>query len=228
MKIKLSALVSSISGKLNGSVAFNGTYGLALRNKVTGVNPRTAIQTAVRVAFALLAGLWRTLTGVQQAAWKQAAVNFSTTNVFGDSFNYTGFNLYMHINRWLQVIGQAYNSTPPIPASVTDPTYTGLVAAIGLAKVEIAFTTPIPVTGKVVVRATPPLSNGKNFVKTEYRQLTVLNDGDATPKNLYALYIAYFGSIAGKAGMKIFVELQPVTNTGIAGVPSVQSAVIVA
>jgi len=227
-KVKYGEMIADMRGKINGTVHSKNTYGQYMRNKVTPVNPNTSSQASVRANFGSIAQAWRSLTDAQRFAWKQASVNFATTNIFGDSFQYTGFNLHSKINRILFTIGQAYVSSPPTPTQVTNVYIASLAVAIGAASVTATYPTAIPVGESVVVRATAPVSAGKSFVKSEYRQLTVLTSADASPRNLFGLYTALFGAITGKAGQKVFMSFTPVTNTGIEGVESSQSAIIVA
>ena len=54
MKIKYSALVMGVSGKLNGSVGATNKGGAYLRNKGVVSNPNTPAQAAVRSRFGSL------------------------------------------------------------------------------------------------------------------------------------------------------------------------------
>ncbi len=227
-KVKYGEMIADMRGKINGTVHSKNTYGQYMRNKVTPVNPSTPSQAAVRSNFGSISQAWRSMTNAQRFAWEQSSANFSTTNIFGDSFKYTGFNLHSKINRWLYTIGEAYNATPPVPTAVTNSAISALVSDISDSTVEATFSPAIPVGTKVAVYATAPVSAGKSFVKSEYRKIATLQNGNASPFNLFTVYTTLFGPLTGKAGMKVFVKFLPITQTGVAGIESSQSAIITA
>ena len=217
-----------LRGSSEGTTYSRGTYGAYIRTKVTPVNPSTPAQAGVRSNFGATAQAWRSLTEAQRFSWIQAAANFATTNIFGTSFTYTGFNLYVKVNRWLFTIGQAAVSTPPVPTAVTNSQLSALVSNITGGTVEATYSPTVAAAHTVIVYGTAPMSAGKKFVKSEYRKFAVLPAATASPQNHFTDYTALFGAITGKAGMKIFVKYLSVTNTGIAGVESSQSAIITA
>ncbi|MFM9797382.1 hypothetical protein, partial [Streptomyces turgidiscabies] len=73
----------------------------------------------------------------------------------------------------------------------------------------LTFTDAIPATAKVKVFATPPLSQGISFVKSEYRLIDVLATADTSPVDIKAAYDLKFGPVPGN-GVKVFVKLVPV------------------
>ena len=97
MKIKWGALVTDGRGKIGGQVASRNRSGAYMRNKVTPVNPQTDAQQRSRSILASFSEGWRGLTEAQRAAWNAAVSQFETTDVFGDTIQPTGKNLYTHI-----------------------------------------------------------------------------------------------------------------------------------
>lgn len=225
-KVKYGEMISDMRGKINGTVHSKNTYGQYMRNKVTPVNPSTTSQAQVRSQFGENSQAWRGLTDSERGAWEGASNNFLQTNIFGDSFKYTGFNLFMRVNRWLQTISEPTVTTPPIPTAVTNSMITALTANGTTGVLTATYDPAIPVDHRVIVRATAPQSAGKKFVRSEYRQIDVLDSTAISPQVITVAYNAKFGSIIGKATMKVFVEFQPVTETGIPGVASSVSAII--
>lgn len=217
---------ADIRGKLAGNVFSKNSFANYIRAKTSPVNAQTPAQTSVRADFGSLAQTWRTLTDTQRFLWQTSAINFLQTNVFGQSFNYTGFNLYMHINRWRQEINIAVTTTPVAPAQVTNIQADSLTIDNGGTLFEVAFTPAIPADHSVIVYATTGLSAGINFVKSFYRKIDVLTDVDLSPKNLFAEYNAVFSQLP-LAGMKAFVKFRPVLNTGIPGVETQRSDIAV-
>lgn len=226
--MKFGAIVVDGRGKVGGHVASKNRYGAYLRTKVTPVNPQTAKQVNVRARLSGLAQDWRGLTAAQRLAYNNAVSDYKKTNIFGDIQNPTGFNLFVLLNMNLLNIGEAQQSTPPLPGSPAAITSASLVSDVSDAKIEITFAPAVGLDNHYIVKATPALSAGKSFVKSEYRQIDVLDNADASPVNLMAAWSAVFGA-APAAGTKIFVQLIPILDaTGQAGLPYEVSAVTTA
>ena len=227
-KIKLTAMVAEIRGKLNGTVFSRNSSGAYVRNKVTPVNPNTSFQSNVRADFTTVAQNWRDLTGAQRDAWNQGVVAFSHTDVFGDNVPLSGFNLHQSLNLNLLAVDQVVIVSPPLPGAVFNFTSASLTAAFGLGDLDITFAPAIPAGTSVLLKATAPLSAGKNFVKSELRQIDVLTTADVSPHAAEVEYIAKFGAI-GAAGSKLFVELRAIDDTsGQGGGRRLISAIVAA
>lgn len=212
MKIKWGALVVDGRNKIGGQVASKNRAGAYMRNKVTPVNPKSASQVTQRARLSGLASAWRGLTAGQRLAWNAAVSDYKKTDIFGDIQNPSGFNLFVKLNTNLLNISVAQISDPPLPVAVTVFTALTLAAAEG-AQTMVATVAPatLPAGEKIIVRATPALSAGKTFVKSEFRQIAVIAAVVAGSIDLAASYIAKFGPI-GAAGSKIFVQIIHVSS----------------
>lgn len=226
MKMKFGAIVVDGRGKIGGHVASKNRAGAYLRTKVTPVNPRTVAQAAVRSRLASLSIAWRGLTEAQRLAWNDAVTNYARTDIFGDLRNPSGINLFQKLNNNLLNVGETRIEMPPTPAAV-GAILTLEVTAVSGGALTIEFTpTPGPTGNKLVVRATPAISPGKSFVKSEFRQVAVLDAAAASPNVTTTDYEAVFGAV-GSADQKIFVEAFYVNAaTGQAGVPLQASCII--
>jgi len=228
MKMKFGAIVTDGRGKIGGHVASKNRGGAYLRTKVTPANGQTTFQNAVRATFTDLAQGWRGLTEAQRQAWNAAVTDFSRTNIFGDLINPSGINLYQRLNNNLLSIGEAAISVPPLPASVGACVITSATNAIGGATMTLVFDGPVPADTTVKIFATAPMSAGKSFVKSEYRQIGTMPAAEASPFNVKTLYLAKFGT-QGAVGQKIFFKLLPVNSvTGQAGASSSVSVIAAA
>lgn len=213
MKIKWGALVVDGRGKIGGQVASKNRSGAYMRNKVTPVNPATSYQVDVRATLGSLAANWRGLTQAQRDSWNSAVADFKKTDIFGDIQNPSGFNLYIRLNANLAAINVAPISAPPQPTSVSvftsvqslsvDPTPTVSTTVVP---------TTLPATESLIIRATPPVSAGKSFVKSEFRQIAVLTSITAGAIDVSTAWEAKFGDTL-PAGSKIFVEFVHVNET---------------
>jgi len=228
MKAKFGAIVVDGRGKIGGHVASKNRAGSYFRTKVTPVNPQTAAQAAVRNRLSGLSSAWRGLTAAQRAAWNAATSDFAKTDIFGDIKNPTGFNLYQRLNNNLLAIGEAAISVPPQVTAVDAFTSLSVAAEDGTVAESLTatFAPAIAADHSVKLFATPPMSQGISFVKSEYRLIDILTNADASPLDILAAYQAKFGS-TGAAGQKIFIKLVQVENsTGIEGIPITASAIV--
>jgi hypothetical protein len=208
MIIKWSGMgVVAGSGKVGGTVASKNRGGTYLRTWVKPVNPRTVAQTFQRDQLASLASGFRGLTVAQIKAWNAAAYNFPMKNRLGATIIPSGLDLYVALNVNLISIGVAQITTPPVPQDVLG---FNTLSATGVASVlSIVFTgTPSPATSDALIFATPGLSPGKSFVKSEYRLIGHMPISTASPFPITSLYTAKFGAYIPLT--KIFINLRPV------------------
>lgn len=118
-KIKFSALVSEMSGKLNGSVIARGKNYTTVRNRVIPVNPNTALQSQIRQLFATISKNWSTLTETERSSWNSVVSQWIGTGIFADVKTLSGKALYQKLNNNLIMNGFLGISTPPAKANFT-------------------------------------------------------------------------------------------------------------
>jgi hypothetical protein len=226
MKTKFGSIIVAGSGKIGGHVASKNRAGSYLRTKVTPVNPSTSAQAEARNLLASLASAWSGLTPEQRSAWNGAVDQYKKTDIFGDLRTPSGFNLYCMLNDNLVRIGESAITTPPAPVALPVIT-TGVLAAVHDGALTVTFETDPVVTASVIeVMATPALSAGKSFVKSELRRIGSMGALTQHVGTLTTLYNTKFGAV-GAAGGKVFVQLRQISNvTGQAGVPVLYSAII--
>lgn len=216
-KVKLSALVSEMRGKLNGSVFSRNRGGAYLRTKITPLNPQTLAQTLVRSSFTAVSQAWKALTQQQRDAWDSSVNNFIGTDVFGDQKTPSGFNLFMKLNKNLLDVNEATLVLPPVPSAVQAFTSLAVVADTGAGTLTVTASDPNTADTAVKVFATAGVSPGKSFVKSEFRQISVHAPAGTAIAVYTAQYIATFGSLPS-AGLKVFIKYVPVNiNTGQTG-----------
>lgn len=227
-KLKLSAIVSEMRGKLNGSVFSKNRGGAYVRTKVTPVNPQTLAQGNVRAALTNLSQAWKSLTEAQRLAWNSAVSQFTSTDIFGDIKTPSGINLFNKLNLNLSAISEAPISVPPLAVSVGYFDSLTVAAAAGAGTIAATFSAVGESADQtVIVEATPCLSPGKSFVKSEFRQIGTFAGTAASPQALGAMWSAKFGSLV--AGQKVFIRLKFVDkNTGVAGQYTSASVVVAA
>lgn len=226
MKVKWGALVVDGRNKIGGHVASKNRAGSYLRTKVTPVNPQTTYQLNVRNRLAGLSSAWSALTEAQRTAWNTAIESFASTDIFGDLRNPSGFNLHQMLNNNLLNVGESVITTPPLVDSVDAFSSMSFTIENTVESLDVTFAAAIDADHKAIVLATPAISPGISFVKSEYRQVTVLDNADTSPYDLLAEYGAKFGAI-GATDMKVFIKMKQVnTGTGQAGLAIAASALI--
>ena len=121
-KVKLSALVSDMKGKSNGSVFSSNSGGLYFRNNPSGGGRKSAKWAAQKSNVAWLSTQWKGLSIEQVEAWNSITSEYPTTNAFGDPRVPTGYELFMRLNGSLLAAGLPILSTPLSPRTL--PSYT--------------------------------------------------------------------------------------------------------
>lgn len=216
--------IVDLRGKVQGSVTQKGRYGMVMRVKVTGVNPRTTDQQRIRSLFSYFSANFRALGASVIAGWNAAAANgFKITNVFGNSVNQTGHGLYVGLNLNLQLASQAAITSAPTPEGVPSPQTIDPASIAGTSLfINADFfggTDVVPADTTLIVMATPKLSGGQTRVSGKYRVFTAIPAaGDTGTVNLKTDYEAQFGTIT--AGDRFGIQVSTVNNnTGEAGIP---------
>jgi hypothetical protein len=228
MKIKWGSLVVDGRNKIGGHVASKNRFGAYIRTKVTPSNPRTPAQITERNRLASLSSAFRSLTAEQIAAWNDAAKLYAKTDIFGDLRVNTGLQLFVALNANLLQIGATVNDNPPAATNAEVVFVQDLFVSRTQNKIQLTLSDDTPSTSVMIVKATPALSPGINFVKTELRKIGVVLANSPTPVDITAMYMEKFGAI-GKAGQKVFVEVYFIdTLSGVASVPQKISTIITA
>jgi len=208
-KILLGNMITDIRGSQGGTTFSRNTFANYMRNKTSPVNPNTVAQQLVRNRLAAMSQSWGGITQNERTAWIDGAPVWSNNNIFNQAINYTGFSLYGRLNRNRQEINEAFISAFVLPTAVDSFTTFSFIANATLGTLITSFAPAIAVTHKVVIRATPPLSVGTEFVRNQFRKIAVLDSTDLTGIDLAAFYVAVFGAMP-PIGAKIFLDAKQV------------------
>lgn len=223
-KITPGALVGEIRNALGGMVFSRNTYGAYIRNNVVPVNPATLAQTGVRNAFANIAQEWRALTDSQRADWNMTAEqSFPQTDVFGSSFQLTGFNLFMKLNLSLDAIGVSIITTAPLEQTIEQITTFAAVAEVdamndGSIVVNGGFPGPVstvPTDRKLLIQASSVVSPGKEYNANLFKQIVTQSTGqDVSAVDITTQYENVYGALTDSdIGGKVFIRGVLVSTT---------------
>ena len=139
--------------------------------------------------------------------------------------NPSGFNLYQRLNNNLLILGEDAINVPPIPTSLGQFSSLVLTYASGTPSLSLAFNVSAGDDAGYKLYATPPVSAGVDFVKSEYRLIKVSGTNPTSPLNILTDYTTKFGAVGG-IGTKIFVKLIPTGSvSGIEATASTVSAI---
>lgn len=211
MKIKWGSLVVDGRNKIGGHVASANRAGAYLRTKVSPKQPASIYSATVRARFSSISTSWRGLAESARTLWNNAVADFKKSDIFGDIKSPSGFNLYQRLNNNLVNCSIAMITTPPLPINVTQVKTLSL-GAVHAGAITLTYTDAVPAGESMIIRATPALSPGKHFVKSEFRQIQVALAADVSPLAITTAYNAKYGAV-GAVGEKIFVEVERVSNT---------------
>lgn len=211
MKAKFGAIVVDGRGKLGGHVFSKNAAGAYMRTKVTPTNPQTSYQSAARALFAAISQAWSGLSDAVRTAWNEAVTEWQKTDVFGDLKKPTGKALFQRLNNQAQSAGWSAVTTVPARAELPDAVITA--ASIDITNEEIILTgKDTASTTRIMLFATPPLSQGTTFVKNKLRNFynTVADTFPDTAA--YTPYVNRFG--APSDGDNIYIGVKYVLANG--------------
>lgn len=225
--VKFGAGVSEMRGKEGGVIYSRNAYGSYIKTKVSPVNPQTAKQQAQRSLMGNLSAAWAGLSAAQKAAWDNLGEQTTRVNRFGDSTIYTGFSLFMRLNRNLTVIGQATIDAAPTPPTIPVLTIGEVLMSESGATATVAFTPTTPGTGLyLLLEATNNIFGGRRFVKNFYRSIGSYSNPTTSPQSFYTEWLAYFSNTLSE-GATVFLRAKLIDSaTGFDGVPDVSSGVV--
>jgi len=223
--VKFSPLIAEARGAVGSVVFSKNTYSNYVRDRVIPANPNTPEQITYRTAMTTISQRWGTLTATRRQRWEAQARNLSRTNIFGDQVHLNGFNWYLKANLNRNAVGFPIIDDPGVYFPIDQVRLLTIDANTTAGTLNITFDWPFNFFTRGAVYATPELSPGVNFVKSEYRLIFSLLSTGAPPRNIAAAYITQFGALPA-AGKKIFIRLRMINFiTGLSSVYSVQSTI---
>lgn len=223
--IKLTAMVDTISGKLNGTVFSNNKGGQYVRSKSLVSNPNSTLQSSVRSVFGSISSAWQGLTESQRQGWISGAQNFPYINRLGDSKMLTGKALFQKLNLNLSVLGLDMLSDIPAQKGAVGLTYLEPTAqSIGDATLEFeGELAGQPNKTALILEATPGLSPGVSNASNRFRTLATsvdiepISNEQISEETFFTDGAAAWSALSDKfgapqAGQKVFIRVRPVNT----------------
>jgi hypothetical protein len=213
------------SGSYQGITSSRNRNGQYVRTRATPVQPRTAAQLAVRAHQSTNAAAWRALTQTQRDGWQSLGLSMTRTDSLGQTQTLTGFQAYCSVNNLNLLVGNAAVSDPPAIVTPTALLTMTPTSAHTVPAFSVAFTpTPLATGQKVIIRAGPQRSAGRNF-ESDFRVMFIGAAASTSPANVLTAYQAKFGTPS--AGAKIFCS-GSVYDTGFESLPFIASMIVAA
>lgn len=222
-KIKFGMMMTDARGKLGGQVFSKNRGGSYVRTKVTPSNPQTSAQMAVRGAFASISSAWSALTEAGRESFNGFVSAYATTDIFGDLRNPSGKALFQRLNQNLVNSGQAQINVCVSPIEVPFANVLDCTVDISSTEFDIAYAGDL--TGcKMIVWATPQISQGTKFVKNQLRQLEVFEGGSNASLAVWNSYVSKYGTPV--VGANIVVGVRVINANGQASPLETVKAVV--
>lgn len=139
--LKYGGGVVQMSGSIAGNTFARNRSGNYARARTTPVNPRTALQTAVRTIVSVLTAAWyATLTASQRTAWGTYAAGVAMKNKLGEVIYLTGFNHYVRANAPLLQADKTRVDDAPVVLELPSQDNTAALAAdVSDNKIKVTF-----------------------------------------------------------------------------------------
>jgi hypothetical protein len=207
---KTSAAVSTISGKLNGSVFYSGAGGLTIASVRKSSGSISEGQNRALIRRQLLTRLWGLLTPDERQTWLACRGQYHISDRFGRVRSPSGYDLYMLLNsNYLALYDDVLGNCPP-PSAFTDLPLTSIESAIELGSVFVNFAnglaSNIPANTVAVIFATPPQSQGiTRLPSNQLKKITTIPSGTPLPVNIYNQLTATLGSHTIAPGNRICI-----------------------
>lgn len=191
-RIKTSALISDISGKVNGSVFQRTQGGLSMRNQSGKINSNTARSNLRKVGMSSVQGEWQLLSDAERLLWNTYAVYLNKKQKHNLSLSINGHQLFINVNsiRYdlssVNALFSPYLLSTPVLAPLPQPISVDLIV-INFADITVTLDRAIDVTKEVVIlflsrpltgsQMSPnqkmilmksPTLNGTDFICTDY------------------------------------------------------------
>lgn len=118
-KIKPSAIISGISGKINGTVFLNTQFGIVAKKNSYSLPQNSPKQKTQQSKIQFVSSRWNQLTQIEKDTWQSEVLNYPQTDTFGNTFYFTAYQLFLYLNNNLYTANES--------VKVSAPTYTPLV-----------------------------------------------------------------------------------------------------
>ena len=214
--VRLSALVTSLTGKLGGSYFSQKKGGTTLNrcgSKLTKADSGRATLQAQQNLLANTSQTWRLLVADERLAWRNFAGTLTWKNKAGFDYTPTGYEVYCSCNLNLQKVGAQRITLPVVSegdANINDIS----IYFDNNAKLVLDFSGNTTTNNGIIISATVPQSAGVRYPKGGYKVIYSNNVIENGTQVLDSSYLATFGYLPASGVIFFKVEIV-VAESGI-------------
>ena len=121
-RIKYGAIVTSIHGKIGGTVFQKNAHGFSVKNTPTMIHPASHPQNALKSAVSACSQYWRSLSPAVQGAWNSYAGAYPQFAKYNTNAALAGYYVWMKRNVLSFMIND-HSITTPLLQPTTNPIY---------------------------------------------------------------------------------------------------------
>jgi len=205
MRVIFGEIITEGRGRSGGQVLSINRYGQILYNYRQPVNPKSGRRQTYRSYFDTISRAWRDLDPTDLDSWVAAAPQVEFTDRFGNPYNPSPFELFCSCNQRLKIYNNDFITViPSVTLPDILPTFQ-VSAEVNPSRVTLTFNSTIGVGSSVVViYASPNMSPGRFYCKSQYREITFF---DALPADEIVFDTAYDNVFQPLiSGQKLFVK----------------------
>ena len=209
--IKLSGLVTRISGKFQGMVFGYSTNGSYIKSNAWSLPQNSPAQSRIQFMIQTVSSRWNQLTLAQKATFTAEVGNYTYTNKVGESANYNAYQIFLFLNNNLLQSGEALIVTAPVFVAVVNSDM--IIATSGAGTLDCDYTTGVVGTTAAVF-CSPQINIGLEPNKSSFifvQEITML--GGVQTISIKANYESVFTTL--KPGKVIWMRFKTtVTSNG--------------
>jgi hypothetical protein len=174
------AIVTSIHGKIGGTVFQKNAYGHTVKNTPTMVRPNTALQQVSKGNIAVVSQIWRSLSKADQNTWISFAALFPQYSRHNPSSALSGYAVFMLRNLLAQQapIFRINNTALSIqPSAIFAPVF----HRIGLNNYRLDLNgAPYVIACEVSIFLSPPASSSTVINKNTLKNIGIIDSSTGT------------------------------------------------
>ncbi len=121
--LKLSSLLTRISGKIGGSVFAKTQYGQVVKSNAFSLPQRSTRQLQQQAKIQFVSSRWLLTSAAEKIDWANQAFNYPFQNKVNVTSYYNGYNLFLMLNNNLLAADLPVNLTVPVFQSLVLGTY---------------------------------------------------------------------------------------------------------
>jgi hypothetical protein len=221
--VKWTALITSMKGKLRGSVLQMGAGGQIIRSNRQFNQPSNPRWNASKQNTANTVYAWRVIDSATRAAWAAATVNYPTLDRYGGTHYPSPYTLWMRLQNPLSYHLNTFISVPATPWAFSNLGAVSASVDASIPQIIIYWTMAYASFEWMLINGTAPLSAGRRPPKGLYSKINLYNNLSGFSQDITADYLARYGQIT--ANSVYFFEVKLLAQlTGQLSPPYITSA----